>query len=60
MSNYDIALQLTLKSLELGFIKQKSHNAGSPENELKEIAEFNSKLITIFFNSIVKSLNNPQ
>lgn len=58
MDNKEIALQLTLKALELGYIPQKSENLFAGEDSPKEATKYAAEQISMFFIEVYNQLGN--
>lgn len=56
MDSYEVALQITLKAMDLGFISPKT--TGSTE-KITQISLDNAYTINKFFNSVLSNLSNP-
>lgn len=58
MDHKEIALQLTMKAMELGMIKCKPENFFSGEDPYEEANKFASKQINDFYQETLQRLNN--
>ena len=58
LDNKDIALQLTLKALELGYIPKKRENFFAGEDPFQETTKYAADQISDFFIEIYNKLGN--
>lgn len=58
MSNSEIAMQLTLKALEEGYIPKKSLNHFSGEDPFAEATKYAATQISDFYQKVYDSLGN--
>lgn len=58
MQNSEIALQLTLKAMELGLIRAKPENFFSGDNPWEEANEFAAKQVNDFYQETMRRLLN--
>lgn len=57
MNNIDIALQITLKAMEEGYITRKSENFCSGPDPIESANQFSVKQICDFYTETLRRLN---
>lgn len=58
MSNEEIALQLTLKAIDAGFIITKNVTSFCNDEELEDENKYNAKQVNDFFDSVLRNVRN--